>query len=350
MSTQPHRLSTDLFRFSTRQFEPGERFARYSDLYSIGADTVALGSPVSAEIVARRLGRLLLFERRLAGLGAERLAARVRSNQFDHFTLQLNLAGEFHGEGPHGFRAVRPGEILLLDMAKPMRTRMPDTHLLTLTLARAVLEAAGAAVDELHGLIIPAADAQALTRFLLNAAGRAEASWVGEKRSADEHLAGLLGSTLATLGLAKPPADLASAEAKLQLAQSFIRDHLYEETLSPERVARAAHLSRATLYRLFEDVGGVRKYIQSQRLARLRRSLSNPSDQQSVAALAHDAGFASEHHASRSFKQEFGLPPAQFRREMRLSAQSAFGDYSSALKLKILRWYSDTVNAPARLS
>jgi transcriptional regulator GlxA family with amidase domain len=150
----------------------------------------------------------------------------------------------------------------------------------------------------------------------------------------------LLGATLTEMGLATAAAGERSDDERLAAAQTFIRTRLSDEALSPSRVARATRISRATLYRLFDEAGGVRKYIQTQRLAQLRDSLSDSSQQQSVAALAFDAGFASEHHASRSFREAFGLPPAEFRREMRLSAQSRFGDHASALKRKLLDWYS----------
>jgi hypothetical protein len=142
---------TDNLAFSTRQFAPAERFARYRDFYDNGADAVELDAPVSADITAWRLGGIVLYERRLAGIGSERREARVRRNQFDHFTLQLNLTGEFHGEGAHGFQAVRPGEILLLDMAKPMRIRMPHAHLITAAVPRAALESTGAAISDHPG-------------------------------------------------------------------------------------------------------------------------------------------------------------------------------------------------------
>jgi AraC-like DNA-binding protein len=340
MSAGSRRGVIDTLRFSTRAFDPTERFARYSDFYSNGSDSVALGSSVSAEIEAWRLDGLILFERRLAGLGAERLAPRVRRNQFDHFTLQLNVAGEFHGEGARGFQAVRPGEILLLDMAKPMRIRMPDAHLLTLVVPRAVLESIGAAVDELHGLVVPAELSATLSAFLLSRLAPADAAAVSSPRRGGELLAELLGPPLSKMGLAKSGAREPTTDARLYIAQSFIRAHLFDEKLSPERVAQAANLSRASLYRLFEESGGVRKYVQTQRLAFLRRRLSNPSELETVAALAYDAGFVSEHHASRSFKQTFGLPPAEFRREIRLSAQSIYGDHASELKRKLLEWYS----------
>jgi hypothetical protein len=164
----------DTFNFLTRKLDPSERFGRYRDLYSYGSDSIELGSPVAAELKAWRLGELILFERRLAGLGSERLAPRVRRNQFDHFTVQLNLRGDFHGDGSDGFKAVRPGEILLLDMSKSSRTRMPNVHLVTLSVPRAVIESAGAATDKLHGLVVPVERAAPLADFLASERERAE--------------------------------------------------------------------------------------------------------------------------------------------------------------------------------
>ena len=159
--------------------------------------------------------------------------------------------------------------------------------------------------------------------------------------SASDILADLLGSALKKMGLGKGTAYAQTGDERLNAAQRFIREHLFDEALSPSRVARATNLSRTTLYRVFEAAGGVRKYIQTQRLARLKSSLSDPFERQSVAALAYASGFASEHHANRSFRQEFGLPPAKFRREVLLSVQSKYGDDGSALKRNLMAWYSD---------
>lgn len=332
---------TDNLSFSTHGFDPAECFARYRDFYSYGADAVELGGSVTADVEAWRLGGLVLFERRLTGLGAERLAPRVRRNDFDHFTLQLNLCGEFHGEGADGFRSVGPGEILLLDMTKPMRIRMPDAHLITVAVPRAVFEAAGAATDALHGLVVPARQAIGLAGFLSSSVDLAPQMPDTDLPNAADVLARLLGAALSEMGLGKVGARARADDERRRAAQRFIREHIFEEALSPDRVARATGLSRATLYRLFDDVGGVRKYIQMQRLARLRICLSDPAEQQSVAALAHDVGFASEHHASRSFRREFGLPPAKFRSEVLGSTFSRYGADASALKRKMIAWYSD---------
>jgi len=323
----------DSLSFSTRSLSPADRFAHYSDFYSSGADAVDLGVPIAADVLAWRLEGLVVYERRIAGLGSERLAGRVRCNQFDHFTLQLNLRGDFHGEGASGFQAVGPGEILLLDMAKPMRTRMPDVHLITLSIPRAAVRSASCAVDQLHGLVIPATSAAPLASFLISLIGRRNGQSQFGRPDDSLVITDLLGAALNRMGLGAPPSD-----ARLNAALRYIRQSLADETLSPTRVARATGLSRATLYRLFEPIGGIGKYIQAQRLERLKSSLADPAEQQPVAALAFDAGFATEQHANRSFKQQFGRPPAEFRREMRRLTASRAGDGLGEPRGKMLSW------------
>jgi AraC-like DNA-binding protein len=208
-------------------------------------------------------------------------------------------------------------------MAKPERAVTADTHFITLAVPRAVLVSARVATDRLHGLIIPVRHAVRLAGALMSEIGRANRAAANTAPShADADLIRLLAVCLSELGLARAPTREKTEAEKLRAAQRFIKNQLVEETLCPNHVARALNLSRATLYRLFEESDGVRKYIQTQRLARLKLGLSSPSERRSVGELAHEAGFVSEHHANRSFKQEFGVPPGEFRREMRISTQT----------------------------
>ncbi len=330
----------DSLNFSTESYRPSERFTRYRDFYQPGADGVQIGANVAVEVHGWRLEGLVLYGRRMRGVGGERLADRVRQNQFDHFTLQLNLGGEFHGEGAQGFHAVRPGEILLLDMTRPMRTRMSDAHLITLGLPRKTVEAAALSVDDLHGLVIPARHGAPLASLLVSSVERMRFASSPLDAGVGPALATLLGAALNRMGLGRRLDGERSEEERREAARRFIRAHLADEALDPERVARATNLSRATLYRVFEGSGGVRKYIQAQRLVRLKGSLIDLHGAAPVSALAYDAGFASEHHASRSFRQEFGLPPAAFRRRARQMAQSPFGEQASQLKRRMLSWYA----------
>jgi AraC-like DNA-binding protein len=56
-----------------------------------------------------------------------------------------------------------------------------------------------------------------------------------------------------------------------------VRRHLRTPTLAPKNLSRLVGMSRSNLYRLFEDAGGVARYIQRERLLEARAVLSDPA-------------------------------------------------------------------------
>jgi AraC-like DNA-binding protein len=72
-------------------------------------------------------------------------------------------------------------------------------------------------------------------------------------------------------------------------------------------------MSRSNLYRLFENTGGVARYIQRERLVEAHAVLSDPATAKSISAIAEDLCFADASSFSRAFKREFGLSPGEVR-------------------------------------
>ncbi len=328
----------DHLAFRTSDYAAAERFPRYSDFYGAGVEVVQIGEQVEADIQATRLDGLMLFDRRVKGVGVERSAATVRSAGFDHFTLQLNRTGEFHVEGADGFGLVRPGELVLLDMAKPMRTRMPDTAVVTVSLGRDLVAAAANAPDRLHGRVLSGGGAGLLGDFLVSLARRAGTLDTQAKSAVAQTLVDLLRPALGVERSADEPARARLDAIRLEMAQRFIEANLGRPDLMPDAVAAAAGLSRATLYRLFEPCGGVAKYVQARRLLLLRAALQNPLQPLPFAALAHAAGFASESHASRSFHKAYGLRPGDFRHAAKEAAKSDYGEAATLMKSTFASW------------
>jgi AraC-like DNA-binding protein len=84
-------------------------------------------------------------------------------------------------------------------------------------------------------------------------------------------------------------------------------------TFGPTILCRLVGMSRSNLYRMFEDTGGVTRYIQRERLLEAHPVLTDLATTQSISAIAEDLCFADASSFSRTFKREFGHTPSEVR-------------------------------------
>jgi len=122
-------------------------------------------------------------------------------------------------------------------------------------------------------------------------------------------IAAAVAPTTERMAVAKRQVDLGRKERVRQA----VRRHLQTPTLGPKSLCQLVGMSRSSLYRLFEDIGGVVRYIQLQRLLEAQAVLSDPRASQSISALAENLCFADASSFSRAFKREFGHSPSEVR-------------------------------------
>lgn len=96
---------------------------------------------------------------------------------------------------------------------------------------------------------------------------------------------------------------------------AYIDGHLGDEDLGSTSLAHRFRLSRATLYRLFEDRGGVARHIRERRLQAAARHLTGTSPPR-LTWLLHELGFASERQFQRAFRARFGMCPTHWRKRV----------------------------------
>jgi AraC-like DNA-binding protein len=111
------------------------------------------------------------------------------------------------------------------------------------------------------------------------------------------------------VAIARPQIDL----GRMERVRQAVRRHLRTPSLRPATLCRLVGMSRSNLYRLFEDAGGVARYIQRQRLLEAHAILSDPATAQSISAIAEDLCFADASGFSRTFRREFGYSPSEVR-------------------------------------
>ncbi len=93
--------------------------------------------------------------------------------------------------------------------------------------------------------------------------------------------------------------------------KQYIADHLDDPALGVDLLCHRFRLSRASLYRLFQEEGGLQRHIREQRLRRCFGLLSNAgSSRLKVRDVAERWGFDNASHFNRLFKTTFGMAPS----------------------------------------
>jgi AraC-like DNA-binding protein len=130
----------------------------------------------------------------------------------------------------------------------------------------------------------------------------------------------LAGAVCAMVAAGVAPSAERAAVARRQIdvgrkerVRQAVRKHLRTPLFGPAILCRLAGMSRSNLYRLFEDTGGVARYIQRERLLEAHAVFTDPTNTQSISAIAEDLCFADASSFSRTFKREFGHSPGEVR-------------------------------------
>jgi AraC-like DNA-binding protein len=281
---------------------------------------------------ARLLSRPLIAEGRL----------------LDHVGFCLVLDGAI--EVAAGAQRVRAeiDDIVVLDLREPMRldfgAESGMTSVLMLWLPRTRLPIQLSSRPALQGLL---AKAMSPAVAVAAAASRAMLARLDEMTvdDMDELVAGvvaLLGYAIGSSAAARASEQNPSTPlATFVTLCRYIENNLAAHDLGVAKLAATFGLSRASLYRLFEPVGGVASFIRERRLARAHDELSAPGFQdRRIGPIAYQAGFQSIATFNRAFLAAYGDTPRNLRKQKAGRARPA---KTLPEELGVLaRWLLDT--------
>ncbi|OAF12339.1 AraC family transcriptional regulator [Bradyrhizobium centrolobii] len=264
--------------------------------------------------VAMMIGNALRVDTRASDLEYDRTPAHVARGAMDHFQITLCVEGEMRFSSGRHEVTLRPGDIVLIDMAQPNRTMLRAgggrTHLMTIILQRAMLAPRLAHPDSATATLLPADHPRARVLASHYAA-------LGETGSAEATIEAIADIVAAAAGgTADIAAGVERAERHLYLAmiKRRIADNLETDALAADELCRHFQISRATLYRLFEADGGLAHYVREQRLNLAFRRLISPAAQDKrLIDLAVNMRFSSDSTFIRAFRRKFGLTPGELR-------------------------------------
>ncbi|MCP3411940.1 helix-turn-helix domain-containing protein [Bradyrhizobium sp. CCGB01] len=269
--------------------------------------------------VTTMTGNALLVDTRATDQEYDRTPAHVARGAMDHFQITLCVEGGMQFSSGRREVTLRPGDIVLIDMAQPNRTVLRAgsgrTRLMVIILQRAMLAPRLAHPDSATATLLPSDHPHA--RLLAShyaALGLPPEPEAGSTEATIEAIADIVAA--AAGGTADIAAGVERAERHLYLAmiKRHIAQNLETDALSVEELCRHFQISRATLYRLFEADGGLAHYVREQRLNLAFRGLLSPATQDDrLIDLAVGMRFSSDSTFIRAFRRKFGVTPGELR-------------------------------------
>jgi AraC-like DNA-binding protein len=302
-------------RFTTTDLPIREQFDAWQGWFD-GVFNIALNESeagFAASSVVWTLDEFGLSHVKAPALTAVRDTALLRANPIDHWVITLGHRRTV-GSGGGGLVLDVPGSVpYVASLGRELVSQRSSDERLQLYLPR----------DSFRELapLLDAAQAQALDTPL----GRLLGDYISLlQRSFSELEAAdmprltnaVRAMVMACTGPTADRLDLAASQINVtrrEKVRQFIDRNLREPRLDATTLCREVGMSRTQLYRLFQDDGGVARYIRHRRLLRAYADLSDSANAATINAIADALCFEDASSFSRAFKQEFGLNPRDVR-------------------------------------
>ena len=318
------RLST--LRFDPDALRPEERFEAFSErvrYYDVRRPSREVLSNFGVTASHWHLGGASAGRVRYAARDMVRSARHVRNDQLDHYRLIVQHEGTTELDSDGVRRTIGPGQIFLTDMARPESVHGASAGAYSVFFfPRDVIDEALPRPVDLHGLV-PEGVPQAILGDHLGSVMRHLAHvTTREAAGLSQSLVAMVAATLAPSLVTREPARKAIEATLLRQACRYVELHLGEQDLNADRVAGFLRISRASVYRLFEPLGGVSAYVKERRLDRVHALLASSTTTPYLTRLADDHGFSSAAQFSRAFRDRFGYSPSDARGRTPIAVQA----------------------------
>jgi AraC-like DNA-binding protein len=274
---------------------------------------------IDVEFRVTQAGPVNLSSARSSANALHRTPSLVRRDHAAQLFLAVQVAGTTLVEQNGGQAVLRPGDMAVYDSTRPYSVRNRErTDLHYVRIPRAAVALPQRRLTPLLGVRIGADNnplAAATASFFTALAGSAALDRPDAARTVADPSVLLVRALLAAHGGADEAAPGPLAESLVLRVQQYVRDHLPERDLTPQRIAAAHHVSVRHLYATLARAGiGLHATIQDQRLEECRRELRRPgSAHLAVATIGARWGFVDPSHFGRVFKAAYGMTPNEWR-------------------------------------
>lgn len=297
--------------------EAPNSFANFQILVRPMFDLVRLRAdlPFFARASITFLPDLLLSRALSAASRFERSHRTIARSGIDDVLVMVYLHGAFRCEIDGDVQMVEANEIAFYDLTRPFSIESECIDNISLHVSRRRLAELMPSMSDLHGFVLRRGATRDMLLTLMRTCHElAPRITTAESSAFSDAMLQLIAGGLQHARRHASSSAGQVGQASLKEMTGFIEHHLARIDLGPDDLTRAFGLSRATLYRLFEPLGGVAAYILDRRLNRALQALTAPHPAHlRLKQLAHALGFAHPTSFTRAFKKRFGMPPQEVR-------------------------------------
>ena len=302
--------------FTTKPLPPEDQFEAWRQWYEPVFDVTA-GQPSSdvfqAETRLWMLGGLAMSRTIASSVHVVRSRRHVRREPVDHWVISYCARGAHFARTADIDVEVPSGVPYLWSLGQEFLHERTHVDRVQFLLARDAFRHLAPVLDAALGTTLDTPLGRLLGDYMLALERRltavTEEDFPRLSSAVGTMVAAAVAPSQERLAVAKNQIDLGRKER----VRRAVRRHLRTPTLGPNTLGRLIGMSRSNLYRLFEDIGGVARYIQRERLLEAHAALSDSASTQYISAIAEDLCFADPSAFSRMFKREFGYSPTELR-------------------------------------
>ncbi|TZG32193.1 helix-turn-helix domain-containing protein [Agrobacterium sp. B1(2019)] len=242
-----------------------------------------------------------------------RTSGHLRTSDMDHWVFSVVRKGQIDLSAGDKTVAAKPGSLTLLSFAQAYSGRMAQTEYSNIFLARDDFWDIAQNLDHASFKTFDGPMASILSAFIVSVDNQIDKLNVADGKSVNDAFAALLKAVMRPDPDSLEAADTAIGGTQLELARRFINSNLQSPDLSADRICSELHMSRRRLYYLFEQYGGVSKYIKTRRLAACYKALVVLSGDVHIGTVAYNWGFNNLPSFYRQFKEQYGFRPSEAR-------------------------------------
>jgi AraC-like DNA-binding protein len=351
MTKKGEKLPIPSFGFQGSDMPSTENYTAWREAVATLFDVDLQGrsdlGPFVADLQTYAMGSVLFGLARASAQRFTRSTETIARSGVDHIIVQLYMNGGYTGMAGEHPIAVAAGDICVLDFAETVETLATDFEALTIVIPRIMIEQR-LTHGSLHGLVLKASSplTKVLAQHFITLFQYAPSMTFDECEAVIDGTIALILACLRGELEARDMQESSASTISLSTIRRYINEHLADPTLSAEEIARHFALSRASLYRLFEPMGGIADYIRRKRMHRAFFDVISPrlADKR-ISEIARRWQFTSESSFARAFKATYGISPSAAR-ETSVLTKTGLSDTSKDTKQPPLSLWMREISSP----